>query len=120
MPKKSSRKRHKSRTTFKPITLDFDITSVENVVKFSHELIVYSLKGKLDPRRHGAINGTINNVIRIHQPPLGTEVNVTQVAMDPEQIITGFLNSLSPTVRNAVNADIKQRIRALEASPSQI
>ena len=40
-----------------------------------------------------------------------------QGGVDRAGIIGNFINSLSPTVRNAVNVELKDRIRVLEAAP---
>jgi hypothetical protein len=55
-------------------------------------------------------------LLKILLPQLGTQVNVTQVAVDPEQIITGFLNTLPAELRNGIIAYGRKQAKLEQAA----
>jgi hypothetical protein len=100
------------------VPFQFDISKPEGFNKFTHDLIRAALEHQIDNRVGSMVNGAVANYIRYQQPPQGTQVNVTQVAVDPEQIITGFLNTLPAELRNAIVAYGRKQAKLEQVTPA--
>ena len=88
-----------------PHTLPIKLKTLADVGEFSETLIDLKLRRQISARDLISFKGILDVILHSINPPQGTQVNVTQqVAVDPEQIITGFLNTLPAELRNGIIA----------------
>jgi hypothetical protein len=81
---------------------DYEIETLAGITKLNKRLGQLTFDKKLDPRAVGAMNQIVQNQLRILIPQ--PSVNVSQVNVDPEAIVSIFLNTLPSELRNAIVA----------------
>ena len=100
------------------IDFEFNTANKEDLIKLQADIMHLGLQRKLAAQDLGAFSHSIRNLIQLVAPPQGPQVNVTQqMAVDPEQAVAGFVNTLPSELRNAINAYVQQRVRELRAAP---
>lgn len=106
--------------SLKPVDFKFSPANKEDLVKLQVDLMHLSLQKELSPDHLGPLNQGVRNLIQLIAPPQSANVNVTQqVAVDPDQIISGFLNTLPAELRNGIIAYGRKQGK-LAANPPSI
>ena len=100
-----------------PHTLQIELKSLADVAEFGIKLIDLKLRRQISARDLISLKGILDVIAHSIAPPQGTQVNVTQqVAVDPEQIVTGFLNTLPAELRNAIVAYGRKQTKLEQAA----
>jgi len=84
--------------------LRLNAATLADIAQFGLDVIQARIERRIGVDDIVGFKGMCEVLLKILLPQLGTQVNVTQVAVDPEQIVTGFLNTLPSELRNAIVA----------------
>lgn len=89
----------------------FNLDDARGVADYVKKLVQARHDGNIQDSAIFSLHALVGDLIKIYLPQ-STEVNVTQqVAVNPEQIITGFLNGLPAELRNGIIAYGRQQTK---------